>query len=1014
VSLPRGARGALLGAALVVAGWGFAASYFIWRAHFEPARRTYHLDWQSPWIAYAQGEPGATFFRRKLYVPSSVRHAWVQVAAVDSFELFVNANSVGASKRVGYAASGVYDITSRLRPGLNVVAVAADRASFPGPTQLAVEGAYIDWQGEVHAFGSDETWRASLLPERTAHGGARWTQASFDDVLWAPARVLGVPLRREDTKVNYPPILITQPSPARWSWGPTAEDAQSYVRCTFPASADVAESWVEVSAGDAHSIFVNGILVGRQDSWVGVSGVNEESSRRSVDIYNATRFVRPGNNVLAISATGAPASRRLLAAATLIARDFTVQRFATPSSCRAASNAVEGWTGRDFDDSSWTSLQPVGTTSTPAEVFARRRVLRPSLPDSYQIRMLVTRAFLIAGMLALAGAWWLGAAALTARRHGMPLERALSIQRLPFLWGALLLGVMFLVAFDTRFSTYFAFKIRWVATSAAVVLLLQLALWLRQGHADVKDPARPAKSRKWRAVPLAELVAIAAITIGGLALRLEGAGREPLSGDEVTMAIVSQSIWSHGYPVRNISANLPPKFFTTSEIVPFPMALAIRLLGPTELGVRLAGVLFGVATIPLLYLAGRSLFEPRVGLLAAGLFAWLPFAIKMSHYARYPSQLAFFALLTGWLLCESLRDGFDRRKYALGVAAAGLMYLSWEGAALMMPALLVGVLVLRRRDVSWMRPAALWVGGAAFVLLVFVQISARIHFNEDWAGLGIGISQLVPTPLWRQPLFDPWVYVLKLFGLENLQTTSLVAALGLVFAVRDRVLAYVYAVLLVTTVIMTLFLETQDSRHLYHMLPFLVLAGARAFWLLAEELGGGLDSRGRELAVQCGILIVFLLSANAYVLKLYGLPGNHNVDDVRLEADRPAGVSLAFPEAARDRPLQRAVVSFQPHVAWFYLGRGDYYSESQLQIPVAVASDSAEPVHRLTGSPLLYSLEDLRWVLTVDPNTVIVTPQRGAKLLARDVRRFLTEEMKVVYEDSRVRVYALTFTRREG
>jgi hypothetical protein len=1012
VSAGRGARGALIGAALVVAVWGIAASYFIWKARFEPARRTYHLEWQSPWIAYGQGEPGTTYFRRKLYIPSGVRHAWVQVAAVDSFELFVNANSMGTSKRVGFAASGVYDITSRLRPGLNVLAVAADRASFPGPVQIAVEGAYVDWHGEVERFGSDETWRAALLPERTPHGGSRWTQPSFDDVRWTPARVLGVPLRREDTKINYPPHIITEPSPARWSWGPTAEDSHSFVRCTFQAADDVAESWVEVSAADSYAVFVNGVFLGRQDSWVGVSGVGLEDSHRAVDIYNATRFVRPGTNVLAIAATGAPASRRLLTAGTLIARDFRVQRFASPSDCRAEGIAPDGWTGRAFDDSAWTPMHAVGTTSTPAEVFARRRVLRPSLPDSYHFRMLVMRALLVAGVLAVASVAWLAAAALTARRRGIALAHGLSLQRLPFLWGGVVLGAMFLVAFDTRFSTYFAFQARWVMASVAVVLVLQLALVLHRPAAP-SEPA-PSPLPPPRRLPVAELLAVGAITVAGLALRLEGAGREPLTGDEVTMAIVSQAVWSHGFPVRAISANLPAKFFTTSEIVPYPMALFIRLLGPTELGVRLAGVLFGVATIPLLYAAGRSLFSARVGLLAALLFAWLPFAIKMSHYARYPSMLAFFALATAWLLCEALRDGFDRRTYVLGVAAAGLMYLSWEGSALMMPGLLAGVFLLRRRDVSWLGHRALWVGGGVFILLVFVQMSARIHFNADWPGLGIGISQLVPTPLWRQPLFDPWVYGLKFFGLENVQTTSLLAAAGLVFAVRDRVLSFVYAVLLLTTAVMTLFLETQDSRHLYYMLPLLLLAGARAFWGMAELVGGGLDGRRGERLAHAGLLVLFLLSANPYVLKLYGLPGNHNVEDVRLEADRPAGVSLAFPDATPQRPLTRSVVSFQPHVAWFYLGRADYYSESRLQIPVAVASDTAEPVHRLTGSPLLYSLEDLRWVLTYDPNAVIVTPQRGARLLSRDVRRFLSEEMKVVYEDSRVRVYALTFTGWEG
>src|SRR6185436_16697973 len=94
-----------------------------------------------------------------------------------------------------------------------------------------------------------------------------------------------------------------------------------------------------------------------------------------------------GRNVVAVSALGEPSSRRMLASATLVTDDYKVRRIYTPDGCKARGVAEPGWTTAGFDDAAWTAMAAIGGTSTSEEVLTRRRIMRPALPDSYQLRL---------------------------------------------------------------------------------------------------------------------------------------------------------------------------------------------------------------------------------------------------------------------------------------------------------------------------------------------------------------------------------------------------------------------------------------------------------------------------------------------------------------------------------------------------------------------------------------------------------------------------------------------------
>ncbi len=93
--------------------------------------------------------------------------------------------------------------------------------------------------------------------------------------------------------------------------------------------------------------------------------------------------------------------------------------------------------------------------------------------------------------------------------------------------------------------------------------------------------------------------------------------------------------------------------------------LALRAwmhLGDTEGVVRLLSVVFGVASIPMIYFLGRDLFSRTTGMIAAALLAVHELHIFFSQDARSYTLLVFLLLWSAWLFVRLVRFP-DRRLY---------------------------------------------------------------------------------------------------------------------------------------------------------------------------------------------------------------------------------------------------------------------------------------------------------------------------------------------------------------
>jgi mannosyltransferase len=170
------------------------------------------------------------------------------------------------------------------------------------------------------------------------------------------------------------------------------------------------------------------------------------------------------------------------------------------------------------------------------------------------------------------------------------------------------------------------------------------------------------------------ILLLALITGLGIFLRFYTLGSESIWFDEAA------SIYSAKHPLILMLMECvgghrhPPLHF-------FILKIWIMLFGDSEVSVRSISAIFGVASIPLIFIIGKQLFSSRVGLIASFLLSVSVFAIYFSQEARSYAMLLFFTLLSFYLFIKIIvhRDTGKVYFFAYFIANTLLVYTHYFG-----------------------------------------------------------------------------------------------------------------------------------------------------------------------------------------------------------------------------------------------------------------------------------------------------------------------------------------------
>jgi uncharacterized membrane protein len=236
-------------------------------------------------------------------------------------------------------------------------------------------------------------------------------------------------------------------------------------------------------------------------------------------------------------------------------------------------------------------------------------------------------------------------------------------------------------------------------------------------------------------------VALLAISVLGLFLRIYHLGKESLWGDEVYSFGVANNANVFGIiKVAALYDNHPPFYYIILHYG------GIKLFGTSEFAVRFPSLIFGVLAIPMIYLLGRRLFNEEVGLISALILAISPFNVEYSQEARMYSLLLFLALLSMYFFVRFLER--DSRAVSVGyVLSTALMLYTHNFGLFVLVAQNLFVAGLLLRSSQHRSRLKQWILIQAITIIIFAPWISVLSRQVNSQSIFASISYANPITL---------------------------------------------------------------------------------------------------------------------------------------------------------------------------------------------------------------------------------------------------------------------------
>lgn len=422
-----------------------------------------------------------------------------------------------------------------------------------------------------------------------------------------------------------------------------------------------------------------------------------------------------------------------------------------------------------------------------------------------------------------------------------------------------------------------------------------------------------------------EFLAISGILILGAFLRLYKIKNYILFlGDEGRDALV---VWGilHGDPTLLGPTSSVGGFFL-GPVYYYLMAPFLLLSNYDPVGPAIMVVLFGLATIYLVYRFGKELFGSIAGLIAALLYAISPIVITYSRSSWNPNVFPFFTLTSIYALYLGVKNKkwwlFALSGFLMGINLQIHYLATFVGAILFFYVTFVEF----KPNLSWVKDLAkryaLMIGGFLVGFAPFLAFEARhgftnsqniltFVFNSSDTGFAGNIFMNIkivfdrlfggliisfPTHL-NEKLFDP--QIVKVWYLATLLLGIILIGFFLYYFIKNfkdkKIFKKTFLILIWGLVGIGLFLLYKKSVYDYYLgflypLPFLLIG------LLGSQIIEKYKKVGIGV-VSVGVIVLVLISLRFTPIRI---PGNQQVNQMKM-------ISEFILEKTNDRPFNFAI-----------------------------------------------------------------------------------------------------------
>jgi hypothetical protein len=175
------------------------------------------------------------------------------------------------------------------------------------------------------------------------------------------------------------------------------------------------------------------------------------------------------------------------------------------------------------------------------------------------------------------------------------------------------------------------------------------------------------------------------------------------------------------------------RFYDKPVLYNWFVSVSFLIFGFTEFAARFPSALLGTGCVMVVYLLGRGLFGPGVGFLSGVILATSGEIIVLSRVVVHDIALAFFMTLSLYFFYRGYQDERLRKRYLLlFYASSGFAVLAKGPVGALLPGLIIGLFLLIRKRLSFLKELLTPVGILLFVAIAapwYVLISLR---NRDY------------------------------------------------------------------------------------------------------------------------------------------------------------------------------------------------------------------------------------------------------------------------------------------
>lgn len=488
-------------------------------------------------------------------------------------------------------------------------------------------------------------------------------------------------------------------------------------------------------------------------------------------------------------------------------------------------------------------------------------------------------------------------------------------------------------------------------------------------------------------------------------IRLDVVGDRSITQDESTMILFAQGVIEKGYPF--LTQKTGEFILSTYELVPYPIAASINLLGKTEFAIRLPAMIFACLTTCLIFIMGEKFHSRRAGALAALLYIMMPWSIYWGANSFYPSQLQFFTTLTLLLLHSMLQkdDALPWLYYLLSVSIL-LTYFSWEGSGFLLPVFFITAIILTWGRWQWLKSIHAWVAAFIVIFGVVLQLTFRTVLRAPYTGLGSSRSDVsFLEPAYSSYAFDATYYVSQLTTLNNLPILLFfMLAVFLIF--RNWSMMFLFLITCLVFVFLTGFLGYYALRYVYFVLPaILVVSSTTAIELSDKLLNYIIQDNYRN--IHMSLSMTGLILGALLIVSPWGLSqttnSNSGMVPFELEYDSKGFGFRSLSLALKNNIQEGDVVILQaPFPIISYTGlKGDYFLQQGTATTVFYHPESSPHyVDKWIQNPVLRSKQELLEVMHKSPRVWFVFTPKGASRtsVGKDLYDYILTQTRVVNE----------------